>query len=277
VTALAGIGAITFDFGNTLLKVDRATLRAVVDATAREAVGRLGPFEVESFLDVWAEERDRQFREEVPNFREVDLGERLVRVLARLRGMAPPAVTERWDQPAAAALSAPDEIAWGVAAYSDAFVRHFAPDPAVSRTLAALAESRTLAILSNWPHAATVDRFVEAAGWAPLLAAVVVSQRVGTIKPHPAIFEAARTAIGNPDPASILHVGDDWAADVVGAAAVGWRVAYLVGGGHDSPLPTSSRDGTVEPDLEIASIHDLPGLLGVTDGSPRRRIRHSPD
>ena len=36
-----------------------------------------------------------------------------------------------------------------------------------------------------------------------------------------AIFDAARTALGDPSPASILHVGDDWAADVVGAAG-GW-------------------------------------------------------
>lgn len=268
VTALAGIAAITFDFGNTLLKVDRETLRAVVDATAREAVGRLGPFRVEAFLDAWAQERDRQFREEVPAFREVDLGERLVRVLARLRGMAPPPAEARWDQQAAATWSTPDEIDWGVAAYSDAFVRLFRPDPAVTSTLAALAASRTLAILSNWPHAATVDRFVQAAGWAPFFAAVVVSQRVGTIKPHVAIFEAARAAIGSPDPGSILHVGDDWAADVVGATAAGWRVAYVEAGDHDSPLPSSSRDASVEPDLEIASIHELPGLLGaVTAGS----------
>ena len=45
-----------------------------------------------------------------------------------------------------------------------------------------------LAILSNWPLAATIDRYAEAAGWAPHLAAIVVSQRVGAIKPHPAIF-----------------------------------------------------------------------------------------
>ena len=269
MNAPTGIRAITFDFGNTLLQVDRATLRAVVDATAREAVVRLGPFRVEAFLEAWAEERERQFREEVPEFREVDLGERLVRVLARLRGMPPPADTARWDQAAASTLSTTDEIAWGVAAYSDAFVRLFPPDPAVAETLATLAGYRKLAILSNWPHAATVDRFVEAAGWAPFLTAIVVSQRVGTIKPHPAIFEAARAALGGPDPASVLHVGDDWAADVVGAAAAGWRAAYLDGGDHDSPLPTSRRDESVQPDLEIASIHDLPGLLGAVGGSQR--------
>ena len=46
-------------------------------------------------------------------------------------------------------------------------------------------------------------------------------QRVGTIKPHPAIFAAAREALGSPPPGAILHVGDDWAADVVGAKRAG--------------------------------------------------------
>jgi hypothetical protein len=86
----ASIRAITFDFGNTLVPVDRAGLRRVVEATGEAIVGRLGPFELEAFLAIWAEERARQFREEVPRFREVDLADRFVRVLARLRGMPPP-------------------------------------------------------------------------------------------------------------------------------------------------------------------------------------------
>ncbi len=91
----------------------------------------------------------------------------------------------------------------------------------------------------------TIDRYVEAAGWAPHLAAVVVSQRVGTIKPHPAIFAAAREALGEPDPRAILHVGDDWAADVVGARRAGWRAAWISSRPADSPLPGlgARRDG----------------------------------
>ena len=276
VTSVRDVSAVTFDFGNTLLAVDRATLSAVVETTARAVAERLGPWDVREFIDVWAIERERQFREEVPAFREVDLGERFVRVLARLRGFTPPAPDERWDEDAAAAWSTPDEIAWAVDACSDAFVRLFTPRPGVRRTLEVLAGERTLAIVSNWPHARTVDRFAEAAGWTPYLATIVVSQRVGTIKPHGAIFEAARSALGAPEPEAILHVGDDWAADVVGAAAAGWRTAYITGGSHDSPLPSSGRDSSVVPDLEIDRVDDLPRLLG----SARRAaagIGDSPD
>ena len=99
-------------------------------------------------------------------------------------------------------------------------------------------------------------------GWTPFVRAIVVSQRVGVIKPHPEIFAAARQALGDPPPDAILHVGDDWAADVVGAARAGWRVAYVDRRPADSPLPSSERDGSVEPDLEIGSIAELGPLFG---------------
>ena len=223
----AVIGAITLDFGNTLVPVSAAGLRGVVAQTAAAMAGRLGPFDVDEVLRAWGEERERQFREEVPQFREVDLAQRIVRILARLRGMAPPpagrALGRRGRRPP---RPRPDEVAWAVEVYSRAFVAALPPAP--GRRGAARAARRALPPRrscptgrSRRPSTATWRR----PGWAPHLAAVVVSQRVGTIKPHPAIFAAARTALGDPEPAEILHVGDDWAADVVGAKRAGWRAA----------------------------------------------------
>jgi len=255
------ITAITFDFGNTLVPVDRAGLHRVVERTAEQVAARLGPFPVDRFLAVWADERDRQFREEVPRFREVDLGDRFVRVLARLRGMAPPDAADRWHQDEAAGHSAADEIAWAVEVYSAAFVDGLPPPPHVEPFLKRLSAHHVLGILSNWPLAATVDRYAEAAGWAPHLRAIVVSQRIGTIKPHAAIFEAARQALGDPPPERLLHVGDDWAADVVGAKRAGWRAAFLDGRPHDSPLPDSARDDSVTADFELTKLADLEAAL----------------
>jgi HAD superfamily hydrolase (TIGR01509 family) len=257
------IEAITFDFGNTLVPVAGPGLRGVVAVTADAMAVRLGPFDREDVLRTWAEERERQFREEVPSFHEVDLGERIVRVLARLRGMAVPRPGARWNQAAAARLSTPAEVDWAIEVYSRAFVEALPPRPEVRELLARLAAGYRLGILSNWPLAATIDRYAEAAGWMPYLAAITVSQRVGVIKPHPAIFAAAREALGGPPPERILHVGDDWAADVVGGKAAGWRVAYLLARPADSPLPLSERDDGVAPDLELASLDDLEGALGT--------------
>jgi HAD superfamily hydrolase (TIGR01509 family) len=251
------IEVVTFDFGNTLVPVTRAGLHRVVETLARAAEERLGPWPAGAFLAAWGEERERQFREEVPRFREVDLSERLVRVLARLRGMRPPAPDVPWDQEAAARLSDPEEVAWAVETYSGSFLAAMPPTPGAGDVLTALARNRRLAILSNWPLAATVDRYIEAAGWASLFEAVVVSQRVGTIKPHPAIFAAARAALGDPDPRAILHVGDDWAADVEGARAAGWQVAYVRSRPDDSPLPRSAPDPATPPELDLASLAEL--------------------
>ena len=265
---LEGIAAVTFDFGNTLVPVTREALHGVVELTADAICLRWPDLDRAAFLAAWAEERERQFREEVPQFREVDLAERLVRVFARLRGMEPPPADERWDQGRAESFSDPADVAWGVEQYSRAFVDGLPQTPGVGELLTRLAADRSVAILSNWPLAATIDRYAEAHGWLPSLTAIVVSQRVGTIKPDRAIFEAARSALGDPAPGSILHVGDDWAADVVGAATAGWRSAWLATRPDDSPLPSSERDGSVEADVVLGSLDELEGQLGRPPDRP---------
>ena len=257
--------AITFDFGNTLVPVDRAALEAVVGALADASADRFGVSR-DGFLAAWGEERVRQFREEIPRFRETDLTVRLRRVLARLRGMALPAADEAWDDAAAVTWSTAAEIDVGLDVYSRAFVAGIPPDPEVGALLARLAGRYRLGILSNWPLAITIDRYAGAAGWTPHLAAIVVSERVGTIKPHPAMFRAAEAALtpaGAPPlaPGAILHVGDDWAADVLGAHAAGWRMVYLRARPADSPLPGSEPDDRAEPDLVIDRLADLEAAL----------------
>ncbi len=258
------IAAITFDFGNTLVPVGRAALRNVVGRTADAVCARSPDLDRSAFLDAWADERERQFREEVPLFREVDLEERLVRVFARIRGgVSPPGPDERWDHEPAARHSDPVEIFAAIDAYSRAFVEELPSDPGIASMLARLSEAHDLAILSNWPLAATIDRYAETHGWLPHLRAIVVSQRVGTIKPHPAIFAAARSALGGPPAPSILHVGDDWAADVMGAVVAGWQTAWVRDRPADSPLPSSLPDASIQPDFTLDTVTDLERVLSL--------------
>jgi FMN hydrolase / 5-amino-6-(5-phospho-D-ribitylamino)uracil phosphatase len=256
------VRAITFDFGNTLVPVGRDDLEAVVRTMTERVVGRSGPFDKGAFGAAWAAERERQFAEEVPRMREVDLDVRVVRVLARMRGMTPPPPGVAWDDAAAARLSTSEEVEAALDDYSAAFVALIPPSAEVGPLLARLAGRYVLGICSNWPLAVTIDRYVAAAGWADRLSAVVVSQRVGAIKPDPRIFRAAEAALGTA-PAGILHVGDDWAADVVGARRAGWRVAWLRNRPGDSPLPGSEPTDDLEPDLILDRLSDLEGALAT--------------
>jgi HAD superfamily hydrolase (TIGR01509 family) len=252
------VAGITFDFGNTLVRVDGAGLQSVVETTASALADRGEISDRAAFVAAWGIERDRQFRLQVPQLLEVDLAERIRHVLAALRGSGVPATDdEAWDEPAAEALVDSDEVAFAVEVYSESFVAEMTPLPDAEPTLRTASEAGfRLGILSNWPLARTIDRYVEAHGWKELLPVVVVSQRVGVIKPHPEIFALAAEAM-NLAPERLLHVGDDWAADVVGASDAGWRVAYLRNRQGDTPLPTSNRDSTVVPDLELGSLADL--------------------
>lgn len=263
------IAAISFDFGNTLVPVGRAALRSVVEQTAAGVSRRCGPFDRETFLAVWDEERARQFAEEIPRAREPNLDQRIARVLARLRGLPPPPITVPWDDDVVAGRSEPSEIAEACAIYSAAFVDALPPSPVIGPFLERLAGRYSLGVLSNWPLAAAIDTYLAAAGWAPYFRAVVVSERVGTIKPELGMFRAMEAVLGIAG-AVILHVGDDFAADVLGARRAGWRTAWLRNRPADSPLPmgelpAAEQDAAAAPvpaDAELDDLLDLEAVLG---------------
>jgi FMN phosphatase YigB (HAD superfamily) len=256
------IEAITLDFGNTLVPFGSASMGGVLSETAERSAAAWG-FRSDEFVRVWGEERLRQFAEEVPQGREADMGVRAARVLARLRGYPAPGPEERWDDAEAARRSTPGEVAAILDHYASAFVR-LTPVPAeIGPLLELLASRYPVAILSNWPIAIAVERYLEAAGWSPHLSAVVISQRVGAIKPWPAIFEATARALAVPSGPRLMHVGDDLGADVAGAHAVGWRAAWVRVKPEDSPLPIARPSGDDTPDLAIDRLTDLPRALGL--------------
>jgi putative hydrolase of the HAD superfamily len=97
--------------------------------------------------------------------------------------------------------------------------------PGVPEALAAFrAAGLRLIVVSN--SDGTVEQGLTDAGLRPLLDAVVDSAVVGVEKPAPGIFEAA-LRIANVPPRRVLHVGDLWAADVVGARGVGLHAVLL--------------------------------------------------
>ncbi|MBM3889461.1 MAG: HAD-IA family hydrolase [Verrucomicrobia bacterium] len=82
-----------------------------------------------------------------------------------------------------------------------------------------------IGLLSNWDH--RLRPVLEELELMPMLDAVTISCEVGVEKPHPKIFHAAWTSLGVSDPAEVLHVGDSYRDDVLGATAVGMRAVLI--------------------------------------------------
>jgi FMN phosphatase YigB (HAD superfamily) len=262
------IEAVTLDFGNTLVPFPSASMGGVLSETAARAAARWG-FAEEEFIRVWGEERLRQFEQDVPEGREADMDVRAARVLARLRGCAAPRPQDRWDVAEAARWSGADEVGVVLDDYAAAFVRLTPVPQEIGPLLATLAARYPVAILSNWPLALAVERYLDAAGWSEHLSAVVISQRVGVIKPRPEIFWAAAAMLGVPSGPRVLHAGDDLGADVAGAQGVGWRAAWVRVKPEDSPLPVAASSGGERPDIVVDHVTDLPKTLGLR---PARRL-----
>lgn len=97
--------------------------------------------------------------------------------------------------------------------------------PGVPEALAALRSlGLRLVVVSN--SDGTVEQGLVDQGLRPLVDEVVDSHVVGFEKPDPRIFHSALELAGS-DPARTLHVGDLYAADVVGARAAGVHALLL--------------------------------------------------
>ena len=107
-----------------------------------------------------------------------------------------------------------------------------------------------LAIVSNWDT--PLDPLTERLGIADYFDAIVASHdvRVKSEKPDPHIFNYALAAVGV-SAEEVVHVGDTYAADIVGAKAVGIRPILL------------DRDGTQTGRWRetIQNLSELPELL----------------
>lgn len=105
-------------------------------------------------------------------------------------------------------------------------------------------------LLSNWDH--RLRPVLEGLGLMPLLDAVTISFEVGVEKPDAKIFHAACSALGVARGEEVLHVGDSYRDDVLGALAVGMGAVLVE---HAGKHPW---DG--------ATIRQLGELVALLDG-----------
>lgn len=71
-------------------------------------------------------------------------------------------------------------------------------------------------------------------------ASVTVSSEIGHAKPSRAFFDVALGALGNPDPSTVLVVGDSLSSDIAGGEAAGCATCWFNPNGQPAPEPSTS-------------------------------------
>jgi HAD superfamily hydrolase (TIGR01549 family) len=128
--------------------------------------------------------------------------------------------------------------------------------PDVEPALSAMRQAGLrLAVISNWVWGG--PELMHDLQLTSHLETLIVSARVGFQKPHEGIFRLAleRMAV---EPVEAIHVGDSYAADVLGARRVGIEPVMIDRSGREPDHVRVERD---EPSLAV--VGDLYGLLDM--------------
>jgi FMN phosphatase YigB (HAD superfamily) len=246
------IRAVLFDLFDTLVDLPWAhlprhpvggrlvpTTAGVIHATLR----RHADVDFETFAKAMADVDRFRSLEPMAEGRELPTPERFSRLLARLSISDPGAVL------AGELTGAHMGVLVGLA-------RTPAHHPGL---LAALHSRVRIGLCSNWSWTPSALAILESARLREHFDALVISHDVGLRKPRPEIFRAALSQLGV-EPHETLHVGDNLAADVAGAAALGIRTAWITRCVAD-PAATRARTPEARPDWVLRDLAELEALL----------------
>jgi HAD superfamily hydrolase (TIGR01509 family) len=234
------LAAVFFDIGGTLvgpnLELLGAWLRQAGVDCDDDHVARIEPFARRAQA-----ERRHAFLG-TPRLRGLYVEELLTRLWAE-EGGDPARVAAAVDRVLATALSA-GYIA--VPVWNQAL-------PGVPEGLAAL-RARGLRLVAVSNSDGSAEAVLVAAGIRDHFDAVTDSHHVGFSKPDPRIFDVARTTVGV-EARQVVHVGDLYDADIVGAQAAGIAAILIDGSGFwpDAPcLRVESCEAAIRVILEAA-------------------------
>jgi REG-2-like HAD superfamily hydrolase len=230
----AGVRAVFFDAGFTLIFPSRPIVDLYLETARAVSAGHSD----EELRDAFARAWRAGTRSDAGDHRSSDALER-----------------ERWHQFTLGIAREIPELLPHHPAWLDRLAGAFSGDkswrlvPEAPPLLRALrARGMKLAIVSNW-HGG-LHRIVASVGLTELVDFVVVSADVGFRKPHPEIFQVALRQGGVPA-SSVVHVGDTWDEDVVGASAAGIIPIHLASGSE----PPRTHDARTIRDLsELAAL-----------------------
>ncbi|HHM21047.1 MAG TPA: HAD family hydrolase, partial [Bacteroidetes bacterium] len=96
---------------------------------------------------------------------------------------------------------------------------------------------------------------IAAARMEPYFEAIVISDEIGTAKPHAGFFQYAFSAIGHPDKEKVVVVGDSLSSDIQGGNNFGLATCWFNPDGRDNI--TAHR-----PDYEIKNLEEILPIVG---------------
>lgn len=111
--------------------------------------------------------------------------------------------------------------------YNDVYTRESWPMPGVEETIAAAATRARLAILTNAPRITQEGKLNHLALPPDTFQFILCAGDTPWLKPETAYFHEALARAGNPDPQSVLMVGDSWEGDIATPATLGWQTAWI--------------------------------------------------
>jgi HAD superfamily hydrolase (TIGR01549 family) len=138
----------------------------------------------------------------------------------------------------------------------DVTQRNWHPEDDAFAALARIREAQVrLGALSNGSDEANARGLLERADLLPLFELVLTSAAFGTRKPDPRIFRAALAHFGA-SPGEAVMVGDDYEADILGAAGAGMHAIWITRRVRHQPV-----GGTARAEARVTSLLEVADLL----------------
>jgi len=120
------------------------------------------------------------------------------------------------------------ELAHLVDRFGNYIVREARIIDGVMQVIPELAKHARLGVVSYYPSHRIVSETLKQFGLRQYFSTVVVSGKLGWLKPHPGIYQHALEQIGA-RPQETVFVGDDLDNDIIGPKALGMRTAWFTG------------------------------------------------
>lgn len=159
-----------------------------------------------------------------------------------------------------------DLIGSVVRAFESTLVAVVQPYPSTLGVLAAIKRQGIATAIVSVNDEQLLQDSVDACGLRPYFDLVLSSEAARTCKPDPGMFEQAMAGLGVAA-ADTVFVGDMPEMDIAGANRVGMRTVLTTeDAGFIGTISDPGEDG--RPDATIASLAELPALLGLTSIPP---------